>query len=35
MEINYHREDEETIMEDQQLLKLLEILNKQIDNGSE
>ena len=29
------KEDEEAIMEDQQLLKLLEILNKHIDNGSE
>ena len=29
------KEDEEAIMEDQQLLKLLEILNRQIDNGSE
>lgn len=29
------KEDEEAIMEDQELLKLLEILNKQIDNDSE
>lgn len=28
------KEDEDDIMEDQELLKLLEILNKQIDNGS-
>ena len=29
------KEDEEAIREDQELLKLLEILNKQIDNDSE
>lgn len=29
------KDDEEAIMEDQELLKLLEILNKQIDNDSE